>query len=122
MVRSGCLRDDFVPHLVWLPAQVSKLSDRERSVVQEALKSTSWAIYRKAPVDDFLQPVVEEAWATLPVPAPLSDPVLLEELNWFESTVGFLETIHAATGETLRQPTLDYQGTGAPKGPTRPRK
>lgn len=37
-----------------------------------------------------------------------------------------IRIIHAATGETLRHltlnPTRNYQGTGAPKGPTRPQK
>ncbi len=36
-----------------------------------------------------------------------------------------IRIIHAATGEILRDLTLDptrsYQGTGAPKGPTRPK-
>ena len=36
-----------------------------------------------------------------------------------------IRIIHAATGEILRNLTLDptrsYQGTGAPKGPTRPK-
>jgi hypothetical protein len=35
----------FVPNLVWLPAQVSKLSDREGSFVQTYLQALSWKIW-----------------------------------------------------------------------------
>jgi hypothetical protein len=37
----------------------------------------------------------------------------------------YIRVVHAATGELLRElvldPTRDYQPTGTPKGPTRPR-
>ncbi len=48
-------------------------------------------------------------------------------MNYGGSTdeVESIRIIHAATGEILRDLTLDptrsYQGTGAPKGPTRPK-
>ncbi len=83
------LLNSFVPNLVWLPAQVAKLSDHEASVVQEALKSVSWAIYRHQEVEPGLRPVVDEAWALLPAPAPISE-ITLEELNWFVTTPTFL--------------------------------
>lgn len=36
------LLNSFVPNLVWLPLQVSKLSDQERSPVQLALQGLAW--------------------------------------------------------------------------------
>jgi len=106
------LLNSFVPNLVWLPSQVSKLSDREGSVVQEALKSTSWAIYRHAPVADGLQLVADEAWALLPTPAPATESLVIGELNWFVATLGFLETRRRRIDEVLRA--LDDLSNGLP--------
>ena len=86
------LLNTFVPNLVWLPSQVAKLSDREGSVVQEALKSVSWGVYRDAPVSPGLTPVVVEGWSMLPTPTPLVDVVVRDELNWFVSTQRFTAT------------------------------
>lgn len=84
------LLNSFVPNLVWLPSQVSKLSDREGSSVQLALQGLAWRIYRNAPVADHLREVVEEAW--LMIPEPVSTPVELPNLNWFKSTARFAAT------------------------------
>lgn len=85
------LLNSFVPNLIWLPKQVSKLSDREGGPVQAALQSMSWAIYRHAPVAPHLTEVVEEAWSLLPEPE-LSIDFDEAELNWFESTPTFFST------------------------------
>lgn len=83
------LLNSFVPNLVWLPTQVSKLSDREGSPVQRALQGLAWGIYRDAPVAGHLRELAEEAWAMIPEPQTVPD---LPELNWFRSTDRFFAT------------------------------
>jgi hypothetical protein len=83
------LLNSFVPNLVWLPAQIAKLTDREEGVVQRTLQSVAFAIYRHAPVAPHLEETVSEAWAMIPEPGPLHQPIA--NLNWFESTRQFFE-------------------------------
>lgn len=58
----------FVPNLVWLPTQVSKLTDREGSPFQQTLQAMSAHVYRHLVVPDHLRPMWDEAWAMLPIP------------------------------------------------------
>lgn len=83
------LLNSFVPNLVWLPSQVSKLSDREGSPVQRTLQAMAWRIYRDAPVAPHLRETVEEAWQLIPKPDDAPD---LPDLNWFEPTSRFFVT------------------------------
>ena len=69
------LLNSFVPNLVWLPSQIAKLTDREEGVVQATFQSMAFAVYRHAPVAPHLEDVVEEAWALIPEPVPLTKPV-----------------------------------------------
>ena len=62
------LLNSFVPNLVWLPTQVSKLSDREGGPVQRALQATAWSMFRSAPVAPHLSEIVEAAWEMIPEP------------------------------------------------------
>ncbi len=55
----------FVPNLVWLPSQVSKLSDREESFVQTYLQALSWRIYRDFELCPKLKDLVEPVWKQL---------------------------------------------------------
>jgi hypothetical protein len=80
--------NSFIPNLVWLPAQVAKLTDREGGVVQQTLQSMAWAIYRKAPVAPHLEEVVEAAWKMIPEPEPVT--ISDAALNWFVETEQFL--------------------------------
>jgi hypothetical protein len=57
----------FVPNLVWLPSQLSKLSDREDSFVQTFLQAISIRIYRGLPLAPAIAQIVEPIWAKLPV-------------------------------------------------------
>ena len=86
------LLNSFVANLVWLPAQIAKLTDREGGVVQQTLQAISYNIYRHAPVSPHLIDVVEEAWALIPPPALTPHPFRLEGLNWFEATERFYRT------------------------------
>jgi hypothetical protein len=51
----------FVPNLVWLPIQISKLTDREGSIAQRLLQAISYRIYRG--VD--MAPEISAIWKTL---------------------------------------------------------
>jgi len=84
------LLNSFVPNLVWLPSQISKLSDREDGIVQQTLKAMSRQIYRHVELENHLQPVAEEAWSKLD-PARLELPVEFDvkRINWFAVTDRF---------------------------------
>ena len=84
------LLNSFIPNLVWLPAQVAKLTDREGQIVQRTLQSMAHGIYRHAPVADRLVEVVEEAWAMIPEPEPIE--VNDDDLNWFNVTHQWIAT------------------------------
>lgn len=86
------LLNSFVPNIVWLPRQISKLFDREGGVVQRVLQSISWMIYRAEPVLEHLDEVVEETWASLPEPAGLEGPFTLDDLNWFVAGESFVSS------------------------------
>lgn len=58
----------FVPNLVWLPAEVSKLTDREGSFAQAYLQALSIHIYREVTVSPSLSGLVDEVWRLLPEP------------------------------------------------------
>lgn len=57
--------NSFVPNLVWLPSQISKLSDREGQIIQDLLKLASWQVYRNAKVDQHYHEAVEAIWKYL---------------------------------------------------------
>jgi len=81
----------FVPNLVWLPSQVAKLSDREGSHVQTALKEVSWGMYHDLPLTGSAKTVADQSWSLLPKPATPRN-VLEKELNWFVVTNKFMKT------------------------------
>ena len=81
----------FVPNLVWLPSQVAKLSDRENSKVQNALKEISWSIYRDVALSAETKVIAENSWALLPKPTGVRD-VLDKEVSWFIDTNPFMNT------------------------------
>lgn len=58
----------FLPNLVWLPQQVSKLSDRESSFAQHYLQAVSLALYRNVPFGSRSRQYVDSAWELLPDP------------------------------------------------------
>ncbi|MFC1901357.1 hypothetical protein ACFLX3_00290 [Chloroflexota bacterium] len=81
----------FVPNLVWLPAQVSKLTDRQGSFSQLYLQAVSMKIYRNQPVSAAMHPFVTEAWKRLRMPEGIPEQGLPEEkqLSYFDDTNSF---------------------------------
>jgi hypothetical protein len=78
----------FVPNLVWLPREVSKLTDREGSFVQGYIQALAIKIYRDVPVARGLQELTDRAWELLPTPRGIPPEGLPEptDLNFFLPT------------------------------------
>lgn len=100
LVSERPLLNSFVPNLVWLPRQISKLTDREGSPVQKTLQAISWSVFRNAPVDDALRDVTEQAWSLLPPPDREVE-VVAEQLNLFEPNSRFFQTRHGRIKQVL---------------------
>lgn len=76
--------NSFIPNLVWLPVQLSKLTDRDNSYAQRFIQHISYLLYRKVPL-----PVKFPAtmiWNELQDPGitPIST-IDLSQLNYFEN-------------------------------------
>jgi hypothetical protein len=83
----------FVPNLVWLPAEVAKLSDREGSFVQSYLQALSIKIYRDHPISGDVGELAQEAWALLPhsVGIPKQGLPDVNDLNFFKPSSSWLD-------------------------------
>ena len=88
----NALTNSFWPNLVWLPANVAKLTDREGSFAQTFVQAISFKIYRGVEVHPQLRPFVEEAWSLLPPVSKFPDQALpdVEGLNFFDVPSSFL--------------------------------
>ena len=75
--------NSFIPNLVWLPTQLSKLTDRDGSYAQLFLKHLSYLLYRKIGITN---PMISEIWSELRDPGitPVSK-FSLDDLNYFDS-------------------------------------
>jgi len=82
----------FLPNLVWLPSQLSKLSDREGSWVQTFLQALAVRIYRDVPLAPALQAIATPIWAQLPLRPEARELSLPEAngLNYFAFDDGWL--------------------------------
>lgn len=82
----------FVPNIVWLPAQVAKLTDREGSFVQGYLQALSRKIYGSYQVEPAFQQMVEEIWERLPIPGGIPEQGLPDvgDLNFFDVSDSFI--------------------------------
>jgi hypothetical protein len=73
--------NSFVPNLVWLPVQVSKLTDREGSFAQKLLQAVSHKIYGEISLPKEMCPI----WGALPHPSdPQKIDIDLTQLNFFD--------------------------------------
>lgn len=100
----------FVPNVLWLPTDVSRLSDRA-GFAPAFLQALAHRIYREEPVHPSMKKTVDDAWSLLPnnesVP-PQGLPVV-EDLNYFVPSPAWLlrrietiETIGTALLQTAR--------------------
>lgn len=83
----------FVPNLVWLPAQVSKLTDREGSFTQLYLQALSIKLYRDVPIASRLKRHVDQVWDKLVIPIGIPQQGLPDanDLSFFEDSPRFLD-------------------------------
>lgn len=72
--------NSFIPNLVWLPKQISKLTDREGSYAQNLLKTLSYKVYWENDVSGFSQTI----WDELDNPSiPIKTKFDVRNLNYF---------------------------------------
>ncbi|MBO7570993.1 MAG: hypothetical protein J6T48_02460 [Bacteroidales bacterium] len=73
--------NSFIPNLVWLPSQLSKLTDREGSYAQKFIQHISYELY----YSKIINPMFSEIWYELNNPGitPVSK-FTLDELNYFD--------------------------------------
>lgn len=83
----------FLPNLVWLPANIAKLTDRDLSFAQIFIQALSYKIYREVKVHQTLEPFVEDAWSLLPQSEfPKHRLPDVEDLNFFAVPQRFFHT------------------------------
>ena len=74
----------FVPNLVWLPKQISKMTDREGEFAQQYVQLLARHIYGNIEFRPPLQQRIEKIWDRLPEPADLQEDLPeVEKLNFF---------------------------------------
>ena len=110
--------NSFVPNLVWLPTQISKLSDIEDGIIQDMLKHATWEIYRHAPVNPKYKEHTEAIWRKLEPDIgkfkslKKFDP---ENLLFFESTDKFIDKRINITKKALSFIEICSNGSSKPK-------
>lgn len=110
--------NSFVPNLVWLPTQISKLSDIEDGVIQDMLKHATWEIYRYAPVNPKYKEHTEAIWRKLePDIGKFRSFKKFEPKNllFFESNEKFVEKRIKITKKALSFIEICCNGSSAPK-------
>lgn len=60
------ITNSFWPNLVWLPADLARLTDRADSFAQVFVQALAWKIYRQVGMQKQISQYVEEAWRYLP--------------------------------------------------------
>ncbi len=111
------LTNSFIPNLVWLPTQVSKLSDREGSFVQTYLQAVSKKIYAHAVVNESQADMARAAWHLLPDPVGIPEQGLpdIGTLNYFEYSSSFLASRLKALGVVRQLLEAASRGEVGPK-------
>jgi len=71
--------NSFVPNLVWLPRQISKLTDREASFAQRYLQFLSFRIYGFVDV----HPKIKELWKFFGIPPKFKEEIDFARINFF---------------------------------------
>lgn len=71
--------NSFVPNIVWLPVQISKLTDREGSYAQKLLQAISCQIYKNVSLPEELMKI----WEYLPCPQMDSVSLDTDSVNYF---------------------------------------
>jgi hypothetical protein len=117
LTRPGnSLTYSFLPNLVWLPAQLAKLTDREGGFAQTLLQTISLALYRHVALTPRLATIVRPIWDALPVRDEVAEiSVQLDRLSFFEFGHAWLERRRRKLAAV--EHALGLAGTNAPSGP-----
>lgn len=77
--------NSFIPDLVWLPKQLSKLTDDDGSYAQQFIKHISYLLYRDIPFSGSTKEMIDGIWDELETPGiePVSK-FKLDDLNYFD--------------------------------------
>lgn len=80
--------NSFIPNLVWLPKQLSKLTDREGSYAQHFVQHVSGLLYRGITMPNT---TLNDIWNELKDPGikPISD-IKMDDLNYFEHNIKWI--------------------------------
>ena len=74
--------NSFIPNLVWLPKQLSKLSDREGGYVQTFLQKVSYQIYHDVKTD--CMDITNSLWHKLPIASISKDESInISDISFF---------------------------------------
>jgi len=81
----------FLPNVLWLPSEVSKLTDRA-GFTQEFIQAVAGKIYREVPVQHEAKSLVDIAWSKLPAPSgvPIQGLPEIATLNMFRPSKKWL--------------------------------
>lgn len=80
--------NSFIPNLVWLPKQLSKLTDREGSYAQKFIQHISGLLYRGINLHN---PMLNDIWKELKNPGIIpTSKVNLDDLNYFDGNQKWL--------------------------------
>ena len=80
--------NSFVLNLVWLPSQLSKLTDRESSFAQRFLQVVSHKLYRKIQMPE----LISKVWDSLPFPAEFEvSGIDVSKVAFFSVSEGWLK-------------------------------
>lgn len=92
--------NSFIPNLVWLPKQLSKLTDRNGSYAQQFIQHVSGLLYRqRTSSKHVLSPIWDELIDPGIKPVSLFN---LNDLNYFENDEKWLNRRKMALGNALR--------------------
>ena len=84
--------NSFIPNLVWLPAQLSKLTDRNGSYAQQFIQHISLLLYQSVAINNpNLSPMLPTIWSALQDPGikPIST-INLDDLNYFKHNTAWV--------------------------------
>ncbi len=119
----------FLPNLVWLPSQLSKLSDREDGFVQSYLQAVSTRVFENVELPPDLAQIVAPIWDRLPRRSKIPESALPDpsELNyfsydeaWVRRRIASLSAVTSALADVLASNPLTKKvisiryGTGLP--------
>jgi hypothetical protein len=92
--------NSFIPNLVWLPSQLSKLTDRDGSYAQQFLKHISYQLYSKIRIAN---PMISGIWSELKDPGITPESKFsLDDLNYFDSDAEWIDDKKAKLNQELQ--------------------